>query len=780
MKKRMMAAAVMACGAMAVLADSRKDCAGVSCAANEKKAVATVAGSDGKTDADTLEVKTLEGVEVVSTRAGKQTPMAFSNMEKARIRELNLGKDLTQMLSMTPSVTMSSDAGTGIGYTGIRVRGTDPTRVNVTANGIPLNDAESSQLYWVNLGDFASSVESLQIQRGVGTSTNGAGAFGATVNMQTESIGQTPYAGLDFSGGSYGTHKETFRFSTGLMNGHWGVQGRLSNIGSDGYIDRASARLHSYFLQGGYFSDHTVVKLITFNGKERTYMAWDYASKTDMEKYGRTYNPAGAYTDKDGNTAYYKDQTDNYHQQHYQLIWNQHAGRNLSFNAALHYTHGNGYYEQYKTGQKLYKYLLTSSLGSRSDLVRRKMMENDFYGFVASANYRKDRLTANLGGGWNKYDGDHFGRVVWLRKFDGSINPDHRYYDNNAKKTDGNIYGKLTYELLPGLSGYADLQYRHVNYRMSGMSQEFDSSEQQIPFALDKSYDFFNPKLGALYRFLGRHTVYASYAIAHKEPVRNDFENMMAESNPVEPKAERLNDLELGYKYESGLLTAGVNLYHMAYDNQFVLTGAQDANGEMVARNIKDSYRMGVELMLGLRPFSGFLWEVNATWSKNRAKDMQLTVLDPDTWAESTVNVGTTHLAYSPDFILNNLLSYEYKGWKASLMSKYVGEQYMTNSDFRSYTDQEGKEVSAMLDRMFVSDLSLSYTFRWKGLKNATVGVTVYNLFNEQYESNGSCSMNFKQEGGIVKAFGNDSFWSWSTYSAQAPTHFLAHLSLTF
>ncbi|HEY9551170.1 MAG TPA: TonB-dependent receptor, partial [Prevotella sp.] len=351
-------------------------------------------------------------------------------------------------------------------------------------------------------------------------------------------------------------------------------------------------------------------------------------------------------------------------------------------------------------------------------------------------------------------------------------------YDNNAKKTDGNVYGKLTYEFLPGLNAFVDLQYRHISYKMSGSSQEFDDNKKQRPMELDKTYNFFNPKFGLTYDINPNHTVYASYAIAHKEPTRNDFEDMMAEATPVDPKAERLNDLELGYKFQSPIFYAGVNLYYMVYDNQFVLTGAQDANGEMVARNIKDSYRMGAELMAGLRPFKGFSWDINATWSKNRAKNMDITVVDPNTWAESTANVGTTHLAYSPDFILGNLLSYEYKGFKASLQSKFVGEQYMTNSNFRSYLESDGSQTSALIDSYFVNNLDLSYTFKWRGIKSTTLGLTVYNLFGEEYESNGSCSMNFKREGQNIVAY--NAGWAWATYSAQAPTHFMAHLSINF
>lgn len=724
----------------------------------------------------------LQDVNVVSTRAGKSTPMAFHNFSKDDIKGINFGKDVPTLLQMTPSVLSTSDTGTGIGYTGIRVRGTDPTRINITANGIPVNDAESGLVYWSNMPDFASSVENIQIQRGVGTSTNGAGAFGATVNMQTENIGLNPYAAFDMSGGSYYTHKETFRFSTGLLGGHWGVQGRLSNIGSKGYIDRADSRLNSYFLQGGYFSDNTVVKLVTFNGTEKTYMAWDYASKADMQKYGRRYNPSGMYTDANGNTAFYSNQTDNYHQQHYQLIWNQTINSDLNFNAALHYTKGNGYYEQYKESQKLYKYLLESELGAKSDLIRQKKMDNDFYGAVASLNYNNHSgLSANLGGGWNKYDGDHFGKVIWVRNFSGDINPDHEYYRNNAKKTDFNVYGKLNYEFIKGMSAFVDLQYRHVGYDMTGMSQEFDDNGQR-PLVMSKKYDFFNPKFGINYNIDRNNTVYLSYAIAHKEPTRNDFEDMLAESEMVTPQQERLNDLEVGYRYESPIFSAGANFYYMDYDNQFVLTGAQDSNGEMVARNIKESYRMGIELMAALNPFKGFNWNINATWSKNRAKNMNLKVIDAD-WNESYVNVGETHLAFSPDFMLNNIFSYEYRGFKASLMTKYVGEQYMTNSNFKSYIDESDNNnaISAMIDKFCVTDLDLSYTFKMKGIKSITLGCTIYNLFNEEYETNGSCGLNFRNNNGKVEAFHDGNyFWSWSVYSAQAPIHALAHVSINF
>ncbi len=747
----------------------------------------TITTAAGAEETDSLKTVELENVQVLSIRAGKTTPMAFTDMNKRQLQQVNFGKDVPYLLSMTPSVTMSSDAGTGIGYTGIHVRGTDPTRINITANGVPLNDGESSQLYWVNLGDFASSVQSMQIQRGVGTSTNGAGAFGATVNMQTDNLGTEPYASIDLSGGSYYTHKETFRFGTGLMGGHWAVQGRLSNISSKGYIDRASARLGSYFLQGGYYSDNTVLKLVTFNGQEKTYHAWDYASKADMAQYGRRYNPCGKYKDANGQTAFYDNQTDNYHQQHYQLILNQQLADDWKLNATLHYTKGVGYYEQYKTDQKLYKYWASSVSGERSDVVRQKRMDNDFYGAIASVNYDdRQRLSASIGGGWNKYDGDHFGKLIWVRTpGTQTINPNQTYYDNNAKKSDANIYGKVNYLLTDGLNAYVDLQYRHVNYKSTGTSQEFDDVAQQQPLDFDKKYDFFNPKAGLSYQIDPQNQVYLSYAIAHKEPTRNDFEDMLAEADHVVPKAERLNDLEVGYKYESPVFSASANFYYMNYKNQFVLTGAQDTNGEMIARNIDKSYRMGVELAAAVRPFKGFQWDVNATWSKNRAKDMMLNVIDPVTWDAHQVNVGETKLAFSPDWIVNNIFRYEYKGLTASLMTKYVSKQMMTNSGFESYVDEDNGNalVDAVIDAYCVSDLDLSYTFRLRGMKSITVGCTIYNLFNHEYETNGSCGINFKQDAdGKVQAFSNNAQWfySWATFSAQAPIHALAHVSFNF
>lgn len=746
--------------------------------------VATAHAAVVDTQLDTLKSVELQDVQVVSTRASRKTPMAFTDMNKEQLKAVNYGKDVPFLLSLTPSVTMTSDAGNGIGYTTLRVRGTDPSRINITANGIPMNDAESAQLFWVNMGDFASSVQSMQIQRGVGTSTNGSGAFGASLNMQTENIGVEPYFGVDLSGGSYYSHKQTLRFGTGLINEHWGIQGRLSNIGSKGYLDRASTKLNSYFLQAGYFGDNTMVKFITFNGVEETYHAWNYTSKYEQSLYGRTYNSCGEYYDADGNKRYYDNQTDNYHQQNYQLIWNQRLSNVLSLNAALHYTKGEGYYEEYKRKRTLFEYDLDNAMTwATSDLVRQKKMDNDFYGVVASIQYdNKSNLQATLGGGWNKYDGKHFGLVKWVKSPVDALLPDHKYYDNNTKKTDFNVYGKVTYGLFAGLNAYVDLQYRHVGVKMEGPTDEINwDNNQRIVYNMDESFNFFNPKFGLNYDITPNHKVYASYAIAHKEPTRNNFENNINAELEM-PKAERLNDLELGYKYQSEVFTAGANFYWMDYKDQFVLTGEIDKIGEAITRNVDKSYRLGVEIEAALKPVDWLRWDVNATWSKNQVKGITVKLTD-----KSVADLGNQPLAFSPDWIVNNIFTFNYKGLNASIQSQYISEQYMTNTGFKSYKtlDDNGQptDVSMMLDGHFVTNIDLSYNFKLPklGIKDATIGVTLYNLFSAEYDNNGWAAPAYEKENGKVVATGWDTSDLYEAgFAPSAPFNMMAHLSVNF
>ena len=723
---------------------------------------------------DSLKLRELQEVQVRSTRATSRTPMAVTNMSREDIRKVNFGKDIPFLLSLTPSALTSSDAGIGIGYTALRIRGTDATRINVTANGIPLNDAESNGLYWVNMPDFASSLGSIQIQRGVGTSTNGSGAFGATVNLQTEKLSPEPYFRLDASGGSYGSHKESLLFGSGMLHDHWVLSGRLSEIGTDGYIDRASVRLGSYFLQAAYLSERTSVKFVTFNGKEKTYHAWDYATLDDMRTYGRTYNPCGKYKKDDGSTAFYPNQTDNYHQQHYQLLWNQLFSPNLNLNVALHYTHGHGYYEQYKKDQSLYKYTLPASVGSESDLVRQKVMDNDFFGTVYSLNYRSGKFRGTIGGGWNMYDGDHYGKVLWLRNAQANWNPEHQYYDNTGRKHDMNIYVKQEYDIVSQLTGFLDLQYRFVDYRMRGPSDQYVSGSQ-LNYRLNQRFNFFNPKLGITWQPSDGHSLYASVAQAHKEPTRNDYEDNLTTSSL--PKSERLTDFEAGYHFRQNRVEAGANLYYMLYKDQFVLTGEQNQIGEMVARNVGDSYRFGLELTGRWRPLHWLQWDANLTWSRNRSKNLKLWVDDLGEY----YNLKSAPLSFSPSLTASSVVSAQWKGLNVGFQSQYVGEQYMTTTGLRSYNDN-GQDVSLMLDRFFVSNLDVTYSFdKIRFVRGLNVGVTVYNLFGTKYESFGAAYTAIKSSpsGGIMGY--QDANWnSYSVYSAQAPVHFMAHVSINF
>lgn len=782
------------------------------------------AGTGETMPVDSLKTVELQNVQVSSTRASKKTPMAFTNMDRDQIKRVNYGQDVPYLLSLTPSVTTTSDAGNGIGYTTLRVRGTAPERISITTNGIPMNDAESAQTFWVNMGDLVSSIQSIQIQRGVGTSTNGAGAFGATINMQTENIGTEPFVGIDMSGGSYYSHKETVRFGTGLLGGHWGLQGRLSNIGSKGYIDRASTKLNSYFLQGGYFSDNTVVKFITFNATEQTYHAWDYTSKYEQEFYGRRFNPCGAMNWD--NDKFYDNQTDNYHQQNYQLLLTQRLSQTLNLNAALHYTKGQGYYEQYKIDAKWADYGLwkaddndvrTGAVDGlqykpivKGDLVRQKKMDNDFYGAIASLLYdNKNGLEATLGGGWNKYDGDHFGLVTWqsatpymyyynkandkkLKDANGTVYgdmydvtsvPGFEYYRNNAQKTDFNVYGKVSYTFMKGLSGYVDLQYRYIRYKMQNPGDWWGAMET-TDYIIDDKFNFFNPKFGLNYQLSPNHRVYASYAIAHKEPTRNDYESNLG----LGLKSERLNDLEVGYQFMSERFTAGANFYWMDYKDQFVLTGELNDIGEAVAINVPKSYRLGMELEAAWKPVDWFRWDVNATFSKNRVKDAVVTLDDG-----TNANMGDCPLSFSPDVVANNIFTFSYKGIHASIQSQYIGEQYLTNSGFKTMTgwDAAGNETSESLtlDNYFTTNIDLSYNFTLPmfGIKDATVGLTFYNLFSTKYDTNGWAAPAYKKENGKVVAYNASCIYDgavrdqWAVgFAPAAPFNMMAHLSINF
>lgn len=721
-------------------------------------------------EADTLSI-TLEDIEVTATRATGSTPVAFTNVTAADIANRNDGRDVPYLLSLTPSVITTSDAGNGIGYTSIRVRGTDASRINVTANGVPVNNPESHGVYWVDLPDVVSSVRNIQIQRGAGTSTNGAGAFGASINMATVAPTAAPYAEFSGSYGMYNTHKESIGAGTGRIGNHWNADIRLSNIGTDGYIDRASVDLWSYFAQVGYTGGDTSVKLLAFGGKEISYLAWDYASKEDMEKYGRRYNPAGAYTDSNGNQAYYPNQKDNYILHNFQLLFNQSIGNGWNLNATLFYTKGDGFYEQFKSDASLLEYGLnpfvdpaTGQVVSESDLVRIKSMDNGFGGIVASLNYAHQRVNATFGGSVNNYRGHHFGQVQWIRNFHGATDPLKEYYRNKGEKFDANVYARANVNLGRGLSAYGDLQYRHINYTIKGIHDTYDyATNAMVDLDIHERYNFFNPKVGINWQPNISHRLFASWSVAHREPTRDNFVDSDMQLRPV---AERLFDYEAGYSFSSGFFSAEANFYYMDYKNQLVVTGQLSDTGTPISVNVPSSYRIGIELQAAFRPCNWFEWDANATLSGNRIKNFVEYIYE-DGWKNPiTFNRGNTPIAFSPGFIFHTALNFNYRGFDASLTGQYVGKQYMTNSRNEDLT----------LDPYFVSDLHLGYTLpRIPGIKELRIGFTIYNLFNETYENNG-----YAGSGYYVRERDEKVIYNYAGYSAQAPTNVMGTICLKF
>ncbi len=651
----------------------------------------------------------LDEVLVSSIRVTKESPVTFSNLTKKELSSRNLGQDIPILLNFLPSVVTTSDAGAGVGYTGIRVRGSDATRVNVTINGIPYNDSESHGTFWVNLPDFASSTEDLQLQRGVGTSTNGAGAFGASLNLLTDAVAQEAYAELATSYGSFNTMRNNVKFSTGLLQDAIEVSGRLSRIISDGYIDRASAALDSYFLQAAFRGENTLIKALLFGGHEITYQAYFGIDAATLAT-NRRFNPAGLYTDENGEIKFYENEVDNYKQDHAQLHWNQRLGNGWNSNLALHYTRGRGYFEQYREDDDFATYgfepvTLNGEEVTSTDLVRRRWLDNDFYGTVFSLDRSFDRAKLIVGGGYNLYEGDHFGEVIWARVAPGADLRD-RYYDDTSKKTDFNIFTKLNYKWNERWSLYGDLQYRSVNYKANG-------NETGL---VDDSFNFFNPKAGLVYDLNSNHNFYFSWAVGNREPNRNDYEN-------GNPKPERLNDLELGWRYITPDVQINTNLFYMQYKDQLVLTGELNDVGAPLRANVGDSYRLGLEIDAAIKWGNSIIWQPNVALSTNRNIDF---VFQRDGMLQ---NLGNTNIAYSPGLIIGNRIAYEPNDtFQISLLTKYVGEQYLANID----------APSSVLEAYSQTDLNISYTLLPKSVvKSIVISGLVNNIFDAKYVSNG-------------------------------------------
>ncbi len=689
---------------------------------------------------------------VSATRASGITPTTFTNVDKSEIAKRNLGQDIPILLNFTPSVVSFSDAGAGVGYTGLRIRGTDQTRINATVNGIPLNDAESHGVFWVNMPDFASSVENIQIQRGVGTSTNGAATFGASLNFQTDTRRDDAYAELDNGFGSFNTWRHTVKAGTGLLNDRFAVDARLSKITSDGYVDRAFSDLSSWFVSGGYYGEKSVVKLIAFSGKEQTYQSW-WGLPEDKLENDRTWN---YYT--------YDNETDNYQQDHYQLIYTGKVGSNWKTNLALHYTYGRGYYEQFREDDDFADYALDpvtigDELIESTDIIRRRWLDNDFYGFVGSANYLSSdgKLDFIIGGGANRYDGAHFGEIIWAR-IAGNTNIRDRYYDNNAIKDDRNIYAKATYEVKTGLNLFGDLQVRGINYTFDGVNDD------QRVVTGQENYTFFNPKFGFSYE-KGSQTWYASYAVANREPTRSDFTD-----NPITevPRPEKLNNIEAGVRAKTGNFSYNANFYYMDYRDQLILTGQINNVGAYIRENVASSYRAGIELDGAYRLSSVWTLGGNIAFSQNKIKEFTEYIDDysVEEFQQEAITYTNTDIAFSPNVVGSAIIEFKpTKNLAINWLSKYVGQQFLDNTS----------NDSRSLDAFFTNDLRISYTATPRFFKGLELNLLINNIFNEMYEPNGYTFSYFVPGETSGRQLVTENF-----FYPQAGTNFLLGLSLKF
>ena len=703
--------------------------------------------------------KILDEVSVNAIRAKTNTPVAFTNLNKQQIEKSNLGQDLPFLISSTPSVVTTSDAGAGIGYTGFRIRGSDPSRINVTINGIPLNDSESHGVWWVNMPDFASSLENIQIQRGVGTSTNGAAAFGASINLQTIGLNTKAYAITNNSVGSYNTLKNNIEFGTGLINNKFTFDARLSRISSDGYIDRATSDLKSLYVQGTYFDENSTLKGIIFSGNERTYQAWNGVPLIYLDS-NRTYN---SYT--------YKNEVDNYAQTHYQLHYSKNLNQKTTLNIAGHFTHGEGYYEQKKLDQDLLDYslsniILTNDTITSTDLIRRKWLNNDFGGVTFSVKHVKENLNLIFGGAANKYSGQHYGNIIWA-EYASNGDYNHEYYRNIATKYDNNIYLKSNYKASNNTSVFMDLQLRTLNYEFNGNDINGELDRQEV------NLEFFNPKFGLSYYLNKNQLFYASYAVANKEPNRADYVESSPNSRPVH---ETLFDTEIGYKYQDKWLIFNLNFYYMDYDNQLIKTGEINDVGYFTSKNVKNSFRKGVEIESSYILNNKISVSGNLTISENKLDTFRQYIDNWDTWGQNQVVHENTDLAFSPNLTWAANINYKYnKNTDFLLNTKYVGNQYIDN------TSSEKR----MLDSYLVSNFQIDYHLKSSIFTKAKISFLVNNLFDIEYVNNAwiyryISDSSDPREYDDYTTQGDGNIYDMAGYFPQATRNYLLGLTLGF
>ena len=694
----------------------------------------------------------LDEVLVQAVRVSADSPVTHSDIDKEELKKRNLGQDIPFLLNYLPSVVSTSDAGAGVGYTSIRIRGSDASRVNVTLNGIPFNDSESQGSFWVNLPDFTSSTENLQLQRGVGTSTNGPGAFGASLNLLTDAVSKEAYAEVSNSFGSFNTRKHTVKFGTGLLNNHIEIIGRLSAIASDGYIDRATSDLKSYFLQASYVDENTLIKAITFGGHELTYQAWNGIDKETLET-NRTFNSAGMYTDSVGNIRFYDEEVDDYKQDHYQFHWNQRYNNNWSTNLGLNYTYGRGFFEQYKEDQKYLTYGYTpieigGEVIDRTDLIRRRWLDNDFYVINANARYKNNQLEINSGAFFSTYKGDHYGEVTWAR-YAGNSEIRDRYYFSDATKDEFTVFSKATYRINGQWQVFADLQGRFISYKTGGITSDL------VAMDVNENFKFFNPKAGVSFQIDQENQLYAYYGKAHREPSRNDFEEGIT-------TPEKLDDFELGWRYASEKLKVNSNIFYMDYKDQLVLSGELNDVGSALRTTSGSSYRMGVEIDAELQLSKKWKLMPNVALSSNKNRDFVASI------DGELRKLGTSNISFSPEIVASNMLLFlPNPNFQIGFLSKYVGEQYMGNID----------SEASILDSFFVNDLNIYYELRNIPVFKAIVfSGLVNNIFDVKYVSNGyffTYDDDFSNLGTITTIEG-------AGYYPQAGINFLAGVTLKF
>jgi iron complex outermembrane receptor protein len=708
---------------------------------------------------------------VNATRVTDKTGMAYTNVSAETLKKQNLGQDLPVLLNFTPSLVSTSDAGGGVGYTGIRIRGTDATRINVTVNGIPYNDAESQGVFWVNMPDLASSVNSIQIQRGVGTSTNGAGAFGATVNINTNAFRKEAYAELNNAYGSFNTFKNTVKIGSGLVKDKFTFDARLSRVSSDGYVDRASAKLHSYYLSGAYFGGKSFVRVNVFSGKETTYQSWNGVPEAKLRgdregilsyigRNGLDEKDAKNLVDADNrtyNSYTYKNEVDNYRQDHFQVVTSHTLNKNLTLNVNGFLVRGLGFYEQYRKNDSFSKYNLPDIMAGSdtlktTDLVRRRWLDNYFYGSTFSLDYNNfKKLTANVGGGYNEYNGKHYGEIIWARNA-GNTENGHQYYYNKGIKKDFNIYGKLYYQFTEKLNAFGDIQFRRVSHGIAGNDNDL------ISFDFDQSYSFVNPKAGITYQIAPQSSVYASYSVANKEPNRDDF---TASTTRLFPKNERLNNVEAGFRMQKGIWGIAANYYLMHYKDQLVLTGQINDVGNPIRVNVPKSYRTGIELEGAIAFNARLKWNANATFSQNKIADFTAFIVNYDTGDYDMINHGRSDISFSPNVIAGSQFTYmPQKNLEFALLTKYVGKQYLDNT----------ANESRRLDAYLTNDIRLTWTIKPGWAKEITVNFLLNNVLNERYESNGYTYGYISEEVRTQENF----------YFPQAGRNFLVGLNLHF